>query len=298
MARKSGLGKGLDALIPQGEGSLPPSGVAQIAVDQIAPNPRQPRVKFDPDALDELAASIREHGVIQPLVVTRGERSDEYHLVAGERRLIAARQAGLRSVPVIFREADEQQRLELALIENLQRTDLTPLEAAEAYRQLADDFNLSHAEIADRVGKSRTTVTNTLRLLKLPLVVQQALVKGHITEGHARALLSLSSTEAQTAALQTVLSKGLNVRQTEELVRRLSGDTPSATPTPAPAPDPEVRDLEARLRDALGTRVRLKRGARGGRLTIHFYSDEELNTLVERILGADSGEAERAPDHP
>jgi ParB family chromosome partitioning protein len=288
MARKSGLGKGLDALIPRGESILPPSSVAQIPVDSISPNPRQPRGRFDEGELEELTISIREHGIIQPLIVTRDKKNPtQYFLVAGERRLLAARKAGLRAVPAIVRETSEQQQLELALIENLQRTDLSPLEAAEAYRQLADDFNLSHSEIAERVGKSRVSITNKLRLLKLPLVVQQSLNKGQISEGHARALLALPTTQAQTAALQTILTKNLSVRQTEELTRKLTGEKPA--PKPKPSPPPELVSLEARLREDLGTKVRLQHGQKGGKLVIHYYSDEELDRLVHRLIGDEAG---------
>jgi ParB family chromosome partitioning protein len=252
-------------------------------VERIAPNPRQPRTNFDPQELAELAASIREHGVIQPLILTYGEQDDQYVLIAGERRLLAARQVGLEVVPAIVREASEQQRLELALIENVQRTDLGPLEAAEAYRQLAEDFGLSHEQISVQVGKSRAAVTNTLRLLKLPPAVQAALSEGRISEGHARALLALPTPQAQSAALQTVLERELNVRQTEELVHRLSGQKPISQLKPEPPP--EMVALEERLRERLGTKVSLNRRRKGGTLVIHFYSDEELDALVEQILG-------------
>ena len=283
MTKRTGLGRGLDALIPSRETSFPENGVSQIPVGEILPNPRQPRSHFDPQELAELAISIREHGVIQPLIVTLGENSGQYVLVAGERRLLAARQAGLDTVPAIVREATQQELVELALIENVQRADLSPLEAGEAYRQLADDFNLSHEEIANRVGKSRVAITNTLRLLKLPPAVQTALAERLITEGHARALLALSSSQAQVAALQTIVRHEMNVRQTEELVRKLSGQKPAAVPKP-PSP-PEVVALEERLREHLGTKVHLNRRREGGTLVIHYYSDEELDTLVERILG-------------
>lgn len=283
MARRTGLGKGLDALIPRSESPATTSDLTQIPIDQIEPNPRQPRVRMDDGELAELAASIREHGVIQPLIVSRGREADKYYLIAGERRWRAARQAGLQRVPAIIREVTEQQRLLWALIENVQRTDLSPLEAAEAYRQLTEDFGLTHEEVATRVGKSRTAVTNTLRLLKLPLVVQQALTKGHIREGHARALLALPTVQAQTAALQTVLTKELSVRQTEKLVQKMTGQKPE--PTARPAPAPEILALEEQLRERLGTRVRLTRGRKGGTLIIHYYSDEELDALVELILG-------------
>jgi ParB family transcriptional regulator, chromosome partitioning protein len=282
MSRRAGLGRGLESLIPSGE---PQTGaISQLAVESILPNPRQPRTRFDPEELAELAASIREHGVLQPLIVTQGQEPDRYLLVAGERRWLAARQAGLTHVPALLREASDQQRLELALIENVQRADLAPLETADAYRQLAEDFSLSHEEIAARVGKSRVAVTNTLRLLKLPEAVRQALAQGKISEGHARALLALTTTQSQTAALLTILSHELNVRQTEALVRRLSGERPA--PAEKPAPPPEVTDLEHRLEDSLGTRVNLKRGSQGrGTVVIHFYSDEELDALVARLLG-------------
>jgi ParB family chromosome partitioning protein len=283
MPRRTGLGRGLEALIP---GSEPPSygGVSSIPVDQIDPNPRQPREHFDPQELTELADSIREYGVIQPLIVSFDDQSGRYVLIAGERRLLASREAGLEHVPAILREASDQQRLELALIENVQRADLGPLERAEAYHQLAEDFHLTQEEIAARVGKSRETVANTLRLLKLTQVVKQALVEGKISEGHARALLALALPHAQNAALYTVLRYDLNVRQTEELVRKLSGEKLPARPRPEETP--EIRSLEERLQEYFGTRVNLhNRQTGGGTLTIYYYSDEELNKLVSQLFG-------------
>jgi ParB family chromosome partitioning protein len=288
MSRKSGLGKGLDALIPAGEEfPAPGGGVLQVSTGDIQPNPRQPRMDIDVEGLKELADSIKEHGVLQPLIVAKPKAGSGYLLIAGERRLEAARLAGLSRVPVIVRQADERQGLEWALIENLQRTDLNPLEAAAGYRQLAEDFGLSHEEIANRLGKSRTAVTNTLRLLKLPPAVRQALAEGVIREGHARALLALPSQQAQSAALQTVVKRELNVRQTEELVRRLSGERRPSRPPPARPPE-EIA-LEEQLSGSLGTRVTVKRGRRGGSLVIRFYSDEELNAIVDRLLGDSSG---------
>jgi ParB family chromosome partitioning protein len=282
MTQKSGLGRGLGALIPGGENALAGNGVTLVMVDMVSPNPRQPRSMLNPVELEDLTASIREHGVLQPLIVTPGDMDGRYVLIAGERRLEAARLAGLTSVPVLVRQASDQQRLELAIIENVQRSDLSALEQAEAYRQLAEDFGLSHEDIAARVGKSRVAVTNTLRLLKLPDVIKNALIEGRISEGHARALLALTNPEAQTAALRTVLKQELNVRQTEELVRKLSGEKPSQKPKPATVP--EMAELEERLRSSLGTKVILRSGRQGGTVTIHYYSDEELNALMERLL--------------
>ncbi len=208
--RRSGLGRGLDALIPTSE-SQATSGIINIPIDNIIPNPRQPRASVDAEELSELAASIREHGVIQPIIVSYDDAGTGYMLIAGERRWLAAREAGLENIPAIVREVSEQQRIELALIENVQRADLSPLETAEAYRQLSEEFGLSHEQIAEQVGKSRVSVTNTLRLLKLPADVKAALAENKISEGHARALLSLGTPQAQSAVLQSILSKDLSV---------------------------------------------------------------------------------------
>jgi len=281
MTRKRGLGRGLDALIPGVEPSEEAGGVKEVLIEKVMPNPRQPRAQMDEALLGELAESIRAHGVIQPLIVTQAE-SGTFILIAGERRLEAARQAGLLTVPVLVREASDLQRLELALIENVQRADLNPLETAEAYRQLSEDFGLSHEEIATRVGKSRVSVTNTLRLIKLPVSVQNAIVEAKISEGHARALLGLNSPQSQIAVLASILKQDLNVRQTEALVRKLSGSKPMHKQKPKPAP--EMVALEERLQNSLGTRVSLNSQKNGGTITIHYYSDEELNALIERLL--------------
>lgn len=282
MARKSGLGKGLDALIPGAQSTSPESGSLFVPIADILPNPHQPRVSIPDEGLEELAVSIREHGILQPLIVTQDQQTLKYTLIAGERRLRAARMAGLETVPVLVRFASDQQRLELALIENLQRSDLAPLETAEAYRQLAEDFGLSHEEISDRVGKSRVAVTNTLRLLKLAEPVRDALAQEQISEGHARALLALPTSQAQKAVLQIVLARSLSVRQTEDLVRLYAGERPVRPPKPEPSA--EIRSLEERLREFFGTRVTLKHGKKGGSVIIHFYSDEELNSLISQIL--------------
>jgi ParB family chromosome partitioning protein len=287
MAQRTGLGKGLESLIPTG-GKTPSvvststgvGGVHQVAVDAIQPNPRQPRIHFKEDDLAELAASIREHGVIQPLIVTP-KPDGTFTLIAGERRWQASQKAGLRTVPVITREANNQQMLEVALIENVQRADLNSLEEAEAYRQLVEEFGLSHESVAKRVGKSRVAVTNTLRLLSLPDVVKQALVDGKLTEGHARALLTLSTQKAQASAMQTVINLSLSVRQTEELIRKLAGQKPIKAKKPTRSAD--VNDVEKRLQNSLGTKVALKHGKKGGTVTIYYYSGEELDALLEKL---------------
>ncbi len=282
MAHKGGLGRGLGALIPGGENVRTENSVILVPVETVLPNPRQPRSSSKPEELEELTASIKEHGVLQPLIVTTGESTGEYTLIAGERRLQAARLAGLATVPVRVRQATDQQSLELAIIENVQRADLSPLEEAEAYRQLAEDFELSHEGIAAQVGKSRVAITNTLRLLRLPDSVKNALIEERITEGHGRALLALPTSEAQSAALRTVLAQELNVRQTEELVRKLLGEKQVHKPKPAPSPD--VTELEERLQSSLGTKVNLRPGRKGGTLVIHYYSNEELDALLGRLL--------------
>lgn len=286
MAQRTGLGKGLDALIPAGAKASPQAaagsggGVQQVAVDAIQRNPRQPRIHFHEEELAELAASIREHGIIQPLIVIP-KPDGKFVLIAGERRWQAAQRAGLRTVPVVTRQANNQEMLEVALIENVQRADLNALEEAEAYRQLVEEFGLSHESVAKRVGKSRVAVTNTLRLLGLADVVKQALVDGKITEGHARALLALSTQKAQASALQTILNLSMSVRQAEELTRKLAGQKPIKAKKPIQNAD--VHDVEKRLQRSLGTKVALKHGKKGGTVTIYYYSDEELDALLEKL---------------
>lgn len=282
MAQKSGLGKGLDALIPGGMVPQATPADTYIPVSMILPNPRQPRESMDTENLAELAASITEHGILQPLIVSKDAVTGMYTLIAGERRLRAAKMVGLEKVPVIVRTVNEQQRLVEALIENIQRADLSPLESARGFQQLGDEFNLTHDEIAAQVGKSRTTVTNTMRLLKLPALVQEALATGKISEGHARALLGLPNDQAMTAALSTILNLELNVRQTEDLVRKLTGVKPPSLPR-KPV-DPDIQELESRLRDRLGTRVDLHPSKKGGTITIHYYSIEELTALLNTLL--------------
>ena len=248
-------------------------------MDLIQRNPRQPREKFDIEELENLAASIREHGIIQPLIVSPG-KNGIYILIAGERRLQASRKAGLKTVPVVIRHATDQQLLELALIENVQRADLNPIEEAEAYQNLAREFKMSHETIAQRVGKSRVAVTNTMRLLDASAAVKQALVDGRITEGHARAMLSLSA-KAQEVLLNQIINLDLSVRSTEVLARKYTGQKPATKKRSASSAD--MNDIEKRLRASLGTKVALKHGKKGGTVTIYYYSDEELDSLLEKL---------------
>jgi ParB family chromosome partitioning protein len=258
-----------------------------VSVLAIAPNPHQPRQHLDPQALEELAASIREHGLIQPLIVSESlheaQPAVKYHLIAGERRLEASKLAGLDTVPVIVKEATPQQMLELALVENIQRADLNPLEEAGAYQQLAEEFGLTQQQIADKVGKNRVSIANALRLLRLPDFCKSMLAGGQISEGHARALLGLEDdTEMMDRALKAVIKQHLSVRQTEELVRRLR--TAPASPKATRAVAPETRALEDEFAQALGTKVSLSRSKKGGRLTIHFFSEEELHGLYQILV--------------
>ena len=317
MAKTIGLGRGLDALIPDnnsrnknaatrddfapvdpataetpskpGSDLRSPSGI-DVAIDQIRPNPHQPRLMRGVESLnlEELAASIREHGIIQPLIVTRTQGAGlPYTLIAGERRWRAAQVAGLQRVPVIVKETTPQQMLEIALIENIQRRDLSPLEEAAAYQQLMNDFGLTQESVSERVGKSRAAVANTVRLLKLPGQLQTALMQGTISEGHARALLTQGMTvDYQLAGLDEIVRDHLNVRQTEEMVRRyLTPPHRTATPTPPRNEWAEGKAYESKLRDTLGTKVNLQRGRKGGRIVIEFYSDEEFSAIYDKIVG-------------
>ena len=274
---RRGLGRGLDALIP----AAPPSGLREIEVNQIEPNPNQPRQRFDAAALEELAGSIKQHGVVQPLVVT-AVAADRYRLIVGERRWQASKLAGLQRVPAVVKEeVGDRQTLELALIENVQRADLNPLEEANAYQRLIQDFGLTQQQVGEQVGKSRVAVTNTLRLLLLPEVVKRAVVEGRITEGHARALLALPQPHMQQALLERIEREDLNVRQTEELVRRLI--EPRVAP-PIAHRSPDIEALERELRRALGTQVSLQHGKRGGKIVIRYGSDEEFQGLYDRLV--------------
>lgn len=272
MAKTFGLGRGLDALIPRAAAA---TDIPEIPVDRITRNPHQPRNRFDEGDTAELAASIQLHGVLQPIVV-RASADGGYELIAGERRLRAARIAGLTHIPAVVRESADGEQLELALVENLQRQDLNAIEEAAAYRELIDQFALSHDEVARKVGKSRVVVSNALRLLDLTTEVREAVADGRITEGHGRALAALTVPELQSAALLIVIERHLSVRQTEELVRRRRDAAPSRRGS---AISDDLSDLEAQLRGLLATRVGIVRTRRGGRLVIDFYSDEELDRL-------------------
>ncbi len=283
-ARTQGLGRGLASLIPQRSSGQP--AILEIPTARIRPNPHQPRKRFDPASLATLTASITEHGVIQPILVT--ETIDGYQLVAGERRLRAAQAAGLDRIPAVVRQLADRDQLELALVENLQREDLDPIETADAYRQLIEEFGLTQDDLARRVGRARSTVANTLRLLDLALGIQAAIADGRLTEGHGRALGGLA-TELQDRVLDSVIGQDLSVRQTEELVRRLREPKPAPAASAANQPaDPDLQRVEEDLRRALGTKVSLARSRRGGRIVIEYYSDEELGRLYERLIGGNA----------
>lgn len=303
MARKGGLGRGLSALIPDGAPGDPETTprdarvpATDIAIEDVVPNPQQPRTVIDPERLAELAESIKLYGIIQPLLVSEERGQDGrtvYQLIAGERRLRAAKAAGLARVPVTIRQTTTQELLEIAIVENVQRADLNPLEEAVAYQRLIEEFHLTQAQVAERVSKSRVAVANTLRLMDLPVEVRASITGGDISEGHGRALLGLTAQADRLTACERVVAEGLNVRQTERMVREWGGA--EAKPSKPRQPKPEVRGpaavtqgFEEAVRRALGTKVTLKRNQTGrGSLTIHFYSDEELTGVLERILGED-----------
>jgi ParB family chromosome partitioning protein len=277
---RTSLGRGLSALIPQAAAAAP--APVEIPIDQIERNPLQPRSTFAEEGLDQLAASIRAHGVLQPIIVT--ETLAGYRLVAGERRVRAARLAGLDRIPALVRQSADRDQLEVSLVENLQRADLNPIEEANAFHQLVDAFGLTQDEVAARVGRARSTVANTLRLLDLEAPVREAISAGRISEGHGRALVGLSPA-AQRELLALAIARGLSVRQVEELARRLRESTPRTARHAARRSDPELERVEEDLRRALGTKVSLARTRRGGRIVIEFYSDEDLVRLYEHLTG-------------
>lgn len=284
--QRPALGRGLSALIPQtGAGGA----LESVDIDLVAPNPQQPRIRFDREALEELAASILEHGVLQPIIVTRtGDQNGPmtYQLVAGERRLQAARLAGLTRIPVLIKEAAATELLELALVENIQREDLNPIEEALAYRRLADEFGHTQEQIAKRVGRGRVAVANAMRLLALEDDIRASIASGQISEGHARALLAIDDSALRLDAWRRIVADSLTVRQAEEIAKQLR-----ATATPAKPDgravrhaDPHLQAAEGRLREALGAKVSITKGRRaGGRITISYHSDDELTGILDRI---------------
>ena len=278
----SGLGRGLAALIPQREEARPPT---ELPISAIAHNPHQPRQAPTESGLEELAASIAAHGVLQPLLVSPSPTG--WLLIAGERRLRAAQMAGLDRVPVVVRSTDEHDQLALALVENLQRADLNALEEATAFRQLMTEFGLTQEQVAVRVGRSRPAVANTLRLLEIDPAVQAALRSGEITEGHARAIAGLPDHAAQRQVLRTVMTRSLSVRRTEDAVRRLRDGAPANARSKPPL-SADLERVQGGLRDALGTKVTVSRARRGGRITIDYYDDEDLGRLYERLIGGSS----------
>ncbi len=283
--KRGGLGKGLDSLIPSfdleeekeaggGQGSP-----LMMDIHKIEPNREQPRKLFDEDSLAELADSIRQYGILQPLLVKKQE--DYYAIIAGERRWRAARLAGLKEVPVIIKDLDRQESMEIALIENIQRQDLNPVEEARAYQMLIQEFGLKHEDLAERVGKSRTAITNSMRLLKLDEGVLDMLIRGELTQGHARALLALEDKEKQLQAAQTIIDKNLSVRDVEKLVKELLN--PPVKKEKEPLPGQSVyKDIEKKLKDRLGTKVSISRkNENQGKIEISYYSVDELERIIE-----------------
>ncbi len=315
--KSRGLGKGLSALIrtpeemagetqetsqeqvpvPMGEVAIDQvadgSGLRLVKVSEIRPNPHQPRTEFNQGALEELAASITEHGLIQPLIVSKEGKYD-FILIAGERRWRASQLAGLEAVPaVVKQDVTALEMLELALIENIQREDLNAIEEGLAYKQLIDEFSMTQVEVAQRVGKGRSTITNTVRLLDLDSRVQQAIVDGEISGGHARALLGLPP-EQQVAIMNSIIKNDLNVRRVEEIVRKLRE---RAVPRKKVRPElpPELADLEKQFSTKLSTRVEIERSKNGGRVVIHYYSDEELHGIYKNIIQNPDGDSNEDP---
>ena len=283
--KRKALGRGLAALIPEPEGEPPraPAAAAEVALSELEPNPFQPRISIDPARLAELAASIRASGVVQPILVRR--RGERYQIVAGERRWRAAQAAGLASVPVSVREVPDEQLLELALVENVQRQELSPLEEAQAFQRLQSELGLSQDEIARRVGRDRTTIANTLRLLKLPRELRELLTQGRLDAGHARALLGLERVEEQLQLGREAARKGLSVREVERRIALARAPLGRG----GPRKEPNTAAAEERLRRALGTRVVIARRGKGGAIRVQFKSEAELQRLYELLLRAGRG---------
>ena len=279
--QKQALGKGLGALIPDlsslDDKERRALGIHELELDKIVPNEFQPRKTFQDDSLKELAASIKEHGVIQPIIVHR--IGTNYGLIAGERRWRASRLAGLKTIPALVKDATKREMIEQALIENIQREDLNPLEAAEAYKRLQDEFKLTQEDLAKRVGKERSTVTNFLRVLSLPKEIKQHLATGAISMGHAKALLSLERVRDQAQAAASIVKNGLSVREAEALAAKLKNPVKEKKARPSN----ELKAVEEKLKKSLGTKVSIAAKAKGGRIVIEYYSNDELDRILEKL---------------
>lgn len=290
--KRRGLGRGLGALIPEGVSMAPPAAERRVHVSEIRPNPRQPRRYFDEQRIAELADSIRHQGVLQPLVVRKADSG--YELIVGERRFRAAQRAGLERVPVIVKEVSDAESLEMALVENIQREELTPIEEALAYRQLMDEFQLTQEDVAKRVGKSRPVIANLLRVLNLPEEIKADVDRGNLSVGHARSLLALETPDKQIALARQIIRQGLSVRETETLVARsLEGieqtaahDRPAEPEKMANQAHIYLKAIEEELMRQLGTKVRLHPRKKGGKIEIEYYSNQELDGLLARLRGA------------
>jgi ParB family transcriptional regulator, chromosome partitioning protein len=299
MSKRGGLGRGLSALIPGApEAGDASSGLMEVPVNAVGPNPKQPRTRFDDETISALAASIREVGILQPLVVRRAG-DGRYELIAGERRLRAAKAAGLASVPIVLRDSEDADLLREALIENIHREDLNPIEQAEAFRALLDELGLKQEELADRVGVSRSHIANTIRLLALPLDVQQLLADDKITAGHARAVLSLGDKDAMSSLAVRIAAEDLSVRQTEDVVRRFveapeqAAEKKRVAESITEQPDSNLAEVEEILSEQLATRVSIQMGAKRGKVVIEFGSPDDLERIVSEIIGSGPG---LAPD--
>lgn len=280
---KRALGKGLGAFIPDEFSILKDERFAELDLEDVKPNPLQPRMRFDDQTIDELARSIRETGIVQPVIVT--PEADHYKIIVGERRWRAAQKAGLRKIPVLIRNIPKDKELEVSLIENIHREELNALEIAHAYQRLIDDLGYAQHELADKVGKDRSSVANYLRLLKLPQEIQDRLAAGDISMGHARALLALEETSAQLSACRQIIDRGLSVRMTEALVKRLKKKAPRTQRSLA---DPDLHALQEEMLKALGTKVLVAGHRTKGVVKIYYFSLDDLNRIFDRIKGAPS----------
>ncbi|NWG03227.1 MAG: ParB/RepB/Spo0J family partition protein [Syntrophaceae bacterium] len=281
--KRMALGKGLGALLPE-FAQTESKALLYCGIEEIIPNRSQPRKQFDELKLQELADSIKEKGILEPLIVRRMDQG--YELIVGERRWRAAQKAGLKEVPVVVKEVEGRDVLEISLIENLQREDLNPIEAAEGFKHLLEEFNVSQEELSKRIGKDRTTITNTLRLLKLPLEIRNQILQNHITSGHARAILSLENKEKQKELCAIIIKKGLSVREAEALAKRWSEKSKKTTPLAKREEDLEsqLNSLQDSLRKYLGTKVQIMPKGKKGKIEIEYYSPEDLERIVEAIL--------------